>query len=351
MARHRGFGSAPRPRPRPGAKRGSLSSNGRPGTRQGVRTPHLRAAMPVDAYSLAVSCGGRGVSCDIWPAGLVRHAPRRALPVLRARRGSPRPARSAAPRPFAATPVSPALRVSAPCGFLPSVVPPPSPRYRGCGGPCPAMRRPPTPLRCGLALGRHLLSVTPSRRALPSRPRRAWRPIDAGHSSRASPRRHQLSSYRNACRHWPEDRFCAPSLPGFSEHAEPSPSHLRPVDTVGFGSDGAPDPDSPTAPLNTMVAGPLTFPIGSQATQLSMPKGSSHDFTAPGHKSHPAPNGSELSHICFISVDETRVVRRVDLPGSTSSRISTSLRRRHRRSAGMYPPYYLETPGRDYEAP
>ena len=189
-----------------------MSSNGRPGTRQGVRTPHLRAAMPVDAYSLAVSCGGRGVSCDIWPAGLVRHAPRRALPVLRARRGSPRPARCAAPRPFAATPVSPALRVSAQCGFLPSVVPPPSPRYRGCGGPCPAMRRPPTPLRCGLALGRHL-RVTPSRRALPSRPRRAWRPIDAGHSSRASPRRHQLSSYRNACRHWPGRRFCAPSLP------------------------------------------------------------------------------------------------------------------------------------------
>ena len=212
------------------------------------------------------------------------------------------------------------------------------------------MRRPPTLQRCSMALGRHR-RVTPSRRTLPSRPRRTWRPIDAGHSSTASPRRHQLSSYRNACRLSPGGRFSAPSLPGFSEHAEPSPSHLRPVDTVGFGSDGAPDPDSPTAPLNTMVAGPLTFPIGSQATQLSMPKGSSHDFTAPGHKSHPAPNGSELSHICFISVDETRVVRRVDLPGSTSSRISTSLRRRHRRSAGIYPPYYLETPGVDYEAP
>ena len=118
---------------------------------------------------------------------------------------------------------SPALRVSAPCGFLPSVVPPPSPRYRGCGGPCLAMRRPPTPLRCGLALGRHLLSVTPSRRALPSRPRRAWRPIDAGHSSTASPRRHQLSSYRNACRRWPGGRFRAPSLPE-STDAGPSPA-------------------------------------------------------------------------------------------------------------------------------
>ena len=80
-----------------GSEAWSLSSNGRPGTRLGVRTPHLRAAMPVDAYSLAVSCGGRGVSCDIWPASLsARAAPRAAL--SRARRGSPRPARCVAPR-------------------------------------------------------------------------------------------------------------------------------------------------------------------------------------------------------------------------------------------------------------
>ena len=45
-----------------------LSSNGRPGTRQGSRTPHRGAVLPVDAYSLAVACGGRGVSRDIWPA-------------------------------------------------------------------------------------------------------------------------------------------------------------------------------------------------------------------------------------------------------------------------------------------
>ena len=138
----------------------------------------------------------------------------------------------------AATPVSPALRVSAQCGFLPSVVPPPSPRYRGCGGPCPAMRRPPTPLRCGLALGRHL-RVTPSRRALSSRPRRAWRLIDAGHSSRASPRRHQLSSYRNACRHWPGGRFGAPSLPD-SRHTWSMRASTCSFDgPPPFGSDGA----------------------------------------------------------------------------------------------------------------
>ena len=45
-----------------------LSFNGRPGTRQGSRTPHRGAVLPVDAYSLAVACGGRGVSLDIWPA-------------------------------------------------------------------------------------------------------------------------------------------------------------------------------------------------------------------------------------------------------------------------------------------
>ena len=139
----------------------------------------------------------------------------------------------------AATPVSPALRVSAQCGFLPSVVPPPSPRYRGCGGPCPAMRRPPTPLRRGLALGRHLLSVTPSRRALPSRPRRAWRPFDAGHSSTASPRRHQLSSYRNACRYWPEGRFRAPSLPEFRQPRIQS-RRKNGTSCNTAGSDGAP---------------------------------------------------------------------------------------------------------------
>ena len=43
-----------------------------------------------------------------------------------------------------------ALRLS-----WPSVVPPPSARYRGYGGPCPAMRRPPTLQRCSMALGRH----------------------------------------------------------------------------------------------------------------------------------------------------------------------------------------------------
>ena len=144
-----------------------------------------------------------------------RHAPRRASPVLRARRGSLPVPRDAShhdrsqPRRFPGCARFRAMRLS-----WPLVVPPPSARYRGYGGPCLAMRRPPTLQRCSMALGRHRW-VTPSRRALPSRPRRTWRPIDAGHSSTPSPRRHQLSSYRNACRHWPGGRFGAPSLPLF----------------------------------------------------------------------------------------------------------------------------------------
>ena len=56
-----------------------LSFNGRPGTRQGSRTPHRGAVLPVDAYSLAVSCGGRGVSRDIWPASHSASAAPRAV--------------------------------------------------------------------------------------------------------------------------------------------------------------------------------------------------------------------------------------------------------------------------------
>ena len=47
-----------------------MSANGRPGTRQDIRNPHRGAVLPIDAYSLAVACGGRGVSRDIWPASL-----------------------------------------------------------------------------------------------------------------------------------------------------------------------------------------------------------------------------------------------------------------------------------------
>ena len=181
---------APRPRSRPGAKRVSLSSNGRPGTRQGVRTPHLRAAMPVDAYSLAVSCGDRGVSSDIWPTSLVRHAPRRALPGSGTTGISPSRAmrRTTTVR---RTPVSPALRVSAPCGFL------------AVGGAAPIRALPriwrtvPCDASTAYAAASRLGTgssprVTPSRRALSSRPRRAWRQLTRG---TLAPRHHAGTNF------------------------------------------------------------------------------------------------------------------------------------------------------------
>ena len=124
--------------------------------------------MPVDAYSLAVSCGGRGVSCDIWPASLVRHAPRRALP-FSGTTGLPRPARCVAPRPvFAATPVSRHCAFPRQCGF---------PGRRWCRPhPRATADMADRALRCVDRLRRcvaawhwvvTLLRVTPSRRALP----------------------------------------------------------------------------------------------------------------------------------------------------------------------------------------
>ena len=188
-----------------------LSSNGRPGTRQGVRTPHSRAAMPVDAYSLAVSCGGRGVSHDIWPASHVRHAPRRASPGS-GTTGFPRPTRCVAPRSIrrhAGFPGIARFRAAAGRRWY-------RPHPRDTADMADRALRCVDRLSCCVAAWHWVVTpsrVTPSRRTLPSRQCRAWRPIDARHSSTASPRRHQLFSYRNACRHWPGGRFGAPSLP------------------------------------------------------------------------------------------------------------------------------------------
>ncbi len=206
--------AAASPRTRPaaavaaGSECGSLSSNGRPGTRQGVRTPHLRAAMPVDASSLAVSCGGRGVSSDNGPPAL-RHAPRRAEPF--GMTDSPVP-RGASHHVQVRRTGFPAVRVSAPCGLS----------CRRWFAPARALPRAwrPCLLRCvdrqmlRLQLGTWASPfVTPSCRALRPCHVARWRQVDAGHSSTASPRRHQLSSYRIACGGWPEGRICAPSLP------------------------------------------------------------------------------------------------------------------------------------------
>ena len=57
------------------------------------------AVLPVDAYSLAVACGSRGVSLDIWPASLSAPAAPRVVLFQDTTGTAPRPARHVAPRP------------------------------------------------------------------------------------------------------------------------------------------------------------------------------------------------------------------------------------------------------------
>ena len=104
--------------------------------------------------------------------------------------------------PSAATPVSPALRVSAPCGFLAvgGIAPIRALPRMWRTVPCDASTAYAAALQHGTGSSPLGDAVTPGS-SVPAR--RLWRPSDAGHSSTASPRRHQLFSYRNACRLWP----------------------------------------------------------------------------------------------------------------------------------------------------
>ena len=145
-----------------------FSCNGRPGTRQGVRPPHRGAVLPVDAYSLAVACGSRGVSLDIWPASHSAPAVPRAVRLS----GHDRD-RSPSRTTRRATTWFPPRRLSpAGAGSLPRLGgppgrhgPPPSARYRECGVRCHAMRRPRTLLLCSKALAQLLVAAF-TRRAL-----------------------------------------------------------------------------------------------------------------------------------------------------------------------------------------
>ena len=65
-----------------------LSSDGRPAARQGMQTPHRSAELSVDASSLAVSCGSRGVSLDIEPPALSAPETPHAAPAWGRRQGS-----------------------------------------------------------------------------------------------------------------------------------------------------------------------------------------------------------------------------------------------------------------------
>ena len=171
-----------------------LSFNGRPGTRQGNQTPHRGAVLPVDAYSLAVACGGRGVSLSTSGPPAFRHPPRRASSVSRTRQGPlPVPHDTSRHDLVPATPVCPAGTVSPRLGGPPAV-----------GGTLPLRALPRSwrtvPLRCVDRLcccfaARHWCSSrccyhTPGSS---SRQRRLWRPVCAGHLSTASSRGHQQS--------------------------------------------------------------------------------------------------------------------------------------------------------------
>ena len=157
------------PRPRYGGRgRWCLVLLGDPGTRQGSRTPHRGAVLPVDAYSLAVACGSRGVSLDIWPASHSAPAAPRAVRLSRHDRD-----RSPSRTTRRATTWFPPRRLSpAGAGSLPRHGgppgrhgPPPSTRYRECGVRCHAMRRPRTLLLCSKALAQLLVAAF-TRRAL-----------------------------------------------------------------------------------------------------------------------------------------------------------------------------------------
>ncbi len=201
----------PRPRPRPRAERVCLVLMGDPapvgvsGPRTLVRQcPSTRIPSPSPAA--AAAC----LSTTGPPAFSARAAPRVARP--RARRGSPVPRDASHHDPSAATPVSPALRVSAPCGFLSvgGIAPIRALPRMWRTVPCDASTAYAAALQHGTGSSPLGDAITPGS-SVPAR--RLWRPSDAGHSSIASPRRHQLFPYRNACRQWPGGRFSAPSLP------------------------------------------------------------------------------------------------------------------------------------------
>ena len=178
---------------------------------------------PIDAYSLAVACGSRGVSLDIWPASHSAPAVPRAVRLSRHDRDrSPSRTTRRATTWFPPRRLSPAGAGSLPrLGSLPGRRgPPPSARYRECGLRCHAMRRP----RYAAALQQgtwSALSVLPSHAGLFVPATSPVATVIAGHLSTASSRGHQRSSYQSPWRDWPQGRFCAPSLPDPHQTASP----------------------------------------------------------------------------------------------------------------------------------
>ena len=193
-----------------------VSFNGRPGTRQGSRTPHLGAVLPVDAYSLAVTCGGRGVSLDIWPASHSAPAAPRAvrLPGHDRDRSPSRTTRRATTW-FPPRRLSPAGAGSLPrLGGLPGrqlyASPPRATTRLAYRCLCDASTAYAAALQRGTGAASLCRFHTPGSS---SRQRRPWRPVCAGHLSTASSRGHQQSSQQSPWRDWPQGRIGAPSLP------------------------------------------------------------------------------------------------------------------------------------------
>ena len=145
-----------------------LSFNGRPGTRQGSRTPHRGAVLPVDAYSLAVACGSRGVSLDIWPASHSAPAAPRAVRLSghdrdRSPSRTTRRATTWFPPRRSARQARSVRASAAPLAVGGTLPPRALPRSWRTGAF--AMRRPPMLLRCSEALAQ-LLDAAFTRRAL-----------------------------------------------------------------------------------------------------------------------------------------------------------------------------------------
>ena len=172
--------------------------DGRPGTRQGGRTPHRGGAvLPVDAYSLAIACGSRGVSLDIWPASVFGTRRVVRCPSSRTRQGSLLVPHDTSRHDLVpATPeLLPGRRGVPPAPWRPSwpsvVRLPPRATANVAYG---ALRCVVDRLRCCVA-ARHSRSSyrcfhTPGSS---SRPRRLWRPMCAAHHTTASSRGHQRS--------------------------------------------------------------------------------------------------------------------------------------------------------------
>ena len=155
------------------------------------------AVLPVDAYSLAVACGGRGVSRDIWPAS---HSAPAAPRVVRLsghdRDRSPSRTTRRATTWFPPRRLSPAGAGSLPrLGGLPGrqlyASPPRATTKLAYRCLCDASTDYAAALQRGTGAASICRFHTPGSS---SRQRRLWRPVCAGHLSTASSRWHQRSS-------------------------------------------------------------------------------------------------------------------------------------------------------------